>query len=56
MVGVAQLAERWFVEPDVAGSSPVVHPKLLEGLCLNERFKHLGYDERKKLVFGSFIE
>ena len=26
MVGVAQLAERWLVEPDVAGSSPVVHP------------------------------
>jgi thiosulfate/3-mercaptopyruvate sulfurtransferase len=27
MVGVAQLVERWLVEPDVAGSSPVVHPK-----------------------------
>ncbi len=26
MVGVAQLVERWLVEPDVAGSSPVVHP------------------------------
>lgn len=26
MVGVAQLAERWLVEPEVAGSSPVVHP------------------------------
>ena len=28
MVGVAQLVERWLVEPDVAGSSPVVHPNL----------------------------
>ena len=28
MVVVAQLAERWLVEPDVAGSSPVDHPKL----------------------------
>ena len=27
MVVVAQLAERWLVEPDVAGSSPVDHPK-----------------------------
>lgn|GEM_PF-3510687 len=27
LVGVAQLAERWLVEPEVAGSSPVVHPK-----------------------------
>jgi hypothetical protein len=27
MVGVAQLVERWLVEPDAAGSSPVVHPK-----------------------------
>ena len=26
MVGVAQLAEHWLVEPGVAGSSPVVHP------------------------------
>ena len=26
MVVVAQLAERWLVEPDVAGSSPVSHP------------------------------
>ena len=26
MVVVAQLAERWLVEPDVAGSSPVDHP------------------------------
>ncbi len=26
MVGVAQLVERWLVVPDVAGSSPVVHP------------------------------
>jgi hypothetical protein len=26
-VGVAQLVERWLVEPEVAGSSPVVHPK-----------------------------
>ena len=28
MVGVAQLVERWLVEPDAAGSSPVVHPNL----------------------------
>ena len=27
MVVVAQLVERWLVEPDVAGSSPVGHPK-----------------------------
>ncbi len=37
MVGVAQLVERWLVEPDVAGSSPVVHPKVssneLPGYC-----------------------
>lgn len=26
MVVVAQLVERWLVEPDVAGSSPVDHP------------------------------
>ena len=26
MVDVAQLAERWFVAPEVAGSSPVIHP------------------------------
>jgi hypothetical protein len=25
-VVVAQLVERWLVEPDVAGSSPVGHP------------------------------
>lgn len=30
MVAVAQLAERWLVEPDVAGSSPVSHPTLIE--------------------------
>ena len=29
MVGVAQLVERWLVEPDVAGSSPVVHPSFI---------------------------
>lgn len=28
MVVVAQLAERWLVEPDVAGSSPVDHPSV----------------------------
>lgn len=28
MVDVAQSAERGLVEPEVAGSSPVVHPKL----------------------------
>jgi predicted Zn-dependent protease with MMP-like domain len=27
MVDIAQLVERWLVEPDVAGSSPVIHPK-----------------------------
>jgi hypothetical protein len=26
LVGVAQLVERWLVEPEVAGASPVVHP------------------------------
>ena len=29
MVGVAQLVERWLVVPDVAGSSPVIHPNVL---------------------------
>lgn len=33
MVVVAQLAERWLVEPDVAGSSPVSHPSPF--LCYN---------------------
>lgn len=27
MVGIAQLVERWLVVPDVAGSSPVTHPR-----------------------------
>jgi predicted Zn-dependent protease with MMP-like domain len=27
MVDIAQLVERWLVEPDVAGSSPVIHPR-----------------------------
>ena len=31
MVGVAQLVERWLVVPEVAGSSPVVHPISSEG-------------------------
>ena len=26
MVGVAQLAERWVVAPEVEGSSPFTHP------------------------------
>lgn len=26
MVAVAQLVERWFVEPEVAGAEPVSHP------------------------------
>ena len=26
MVGVAQLAERWVVAPEVEGSSPFAHP------------------------------
>jgi len=26
MVGVAQLAERWIVAPEVVGSSPITHP------------------------------
>ena len=33
MVGVAQLVERWLVEPDAAGSSPVVHPKFFRPGC-----------------------
>ncbi len=28
MVVVAQLVERWLVVPDVAGSSPVIHPSI----------------------------
>jgi hypothetical protein len=31
MVGVDQLVDRWLVEPDVAGSSPVVHPNFCGG-------------------------
>jgi hypothetical protein len=31
MVGVAQLAEHRVVAPAVAGSSPVVHPKVFKG-------------------------
>ena len=30
MVVVAQLVERWLVVPDVAGSSPVIHPSEIE--------------------------
>lgn len=30
MVGVAQLVERWLVVPEVAGSSPVVHPNVFD--------------------------
>ena len=30
MVVVAQLVERWLVVPDVAGSSPVIHPSEVE--------------------------
>jgi hypothetical protein len=29
MVVVAQLVERWLVEPDAAGSSPVDHPNVV---------------------------
>lgn len=29
MVVVAQLVERWLVVPDVAGSSPVIHPMVM---------------------------
>ncbi len=29
MVGVAQLAERWIVAPEVVGSKPIVHPIIL---------------------------
>src|SRR4051812_39231496 len=43
MVGVAQLVERWLVEPDVAGSSPVVHPMTLE--MTSEAFESLVVDE-----------
>jgi hypothetical protein len=38
MVGVAQLAERWLVEPDVAGSSPVVHPIARSDLVSDRAF------------------
>ena len=30
LVVVAQLVERWLVVPDVAGSSPVIHPSITE--------------------------
>ena len=39
MVGVAQLAERWLVEPDVAGSSPVVHPSEMRPGLVPGRFR-----------------
>ena len=32
MVVVAQLVEHWFVEPDVAGAEPVVHPIFCRGM------------------------
>ena len=38
MVGVAQLAERWLVEPEVAGSSPVVHPRRKRSEQVTGRF------------------
>lgn len=31
MVDIAQLVERWLVVPDVAGSSPVIHPMECDG-------------------------
>ena len=34
MVVVAQLAERWLVVPDVAGSSPVFHQKEEQKMAL----------------------
>jgi ATP-dependent Clp protease adaptor protein ClpS len=38
MVVVAQLVERWLVEPDVAGSSPVGHPNRVKGPALRGAF------------------
>lgn len=42
MVGVAQLVERLVVVQDVAGSSPVVHPKRAsELLSVVYKYRHL---------------
>jgi predicted Zn-dependent protease with MMP-like domain len=56
MVGVAQLVERWLVVPEVAGSSPVVHPNHLpmlgELMALEmsaEEFERLVIDELDQL-------
>ena len=59
MVGVAQLVERWLVEPDVAGSSPVVHPNLnsrvgevwvVESMASTASTAHPDVDRRERLV------
>ena len=34
-MAVAQLVERWLVEPDVAGSSPVSHPYITLASSIN---------------------
>lgn len=36
MVVVAQLVERWLVVPDVAGSSPVIHPMEMTSTVLSD--------------------
>ena len=36
MVVVAQLVERWLVVPDVAGSSPVIHPMFASATLQSE--------------------
>ncbi len=43
-MGVAQLVERWLVEPDVAGSSPVVHPSNVMSGPHTSEFDTGGYD------------
>jgi ATP-dependent Clp protease adaptor protein ClpS len=42
MVVVAQLVERWLVVPDVAGSSPVIHPSFVNSLTETD----LGLDQQ----------
>ncbi len=44
MVVVAQLVERWLVVPDVAGSSPVIHPLQIHGLPDGVRIGHPSAD------------
>jgi hypothetical protein len=45
---LAQSVERWLVEPDVAGSSPVVRPKVKAPYIV--RSFYFGLEEREPVV------